>query len=67
MRPAPDFGGVVAPDAQRMFEHAIVGIDGGEGRRDALALERVLVDPDGKLPLATSSALPPRAVARICR
>ena len=39
-----------------MFESVIVGIDGPEGARDAVALARQLGSPDGRLTLATSSA-----------
>jgi nucleotide-binding universal stress UspA family protein len=35
-----------------MFKNALVGVDGGAGGRDALALALRLTDPDGKLTLA---------------
>ena len=35
-----------------MFKNVVVGVDGREGGRDAIALARVLCDPDGELTLA---------------
>jgi len=35
-----------------MFEHVIVGVDGNEGGRDAIALARLLASPDARLALA---------------
>ena len=35
-----------------MFKHIIVGVDGREGGRDAVALARLLVAVGGKLTLA---------------
>ena len=35
-----------------MFGRTIVGVDGSSGGRDAIALARQLVGPDGKLTLA---------------
>jgi nucleotide-binding universal stress UspA family protein len=35
-----------------MFEHIVVGVDGREGGRDAVALARLLVAPGGRLTLA---------------
>jgi nucleotide-binding universal stress UspA family protein len=35
-----------------MFKDVVVGIDGKEGGRDAIALAKVLCDPDGELTLA---------------
>ena len=35
-----------------MFNNVIVGVDGGEGGRDAIALARLLVSVDGRLTLA---------------
>jgi nucleotide-binding universal stress UspA family protein len=35
-----------------MFESVIVGVDGSQGGRDAIAFARQLVDPDGRLTLA---------------
>lgn len=35
-----------------MFDHVIVGIDGAEGGRDALALAKLLLHPDSELTLA---------------
>jgi nucleotide-binding universal stress UspA family protein len=39
-----------------MFEHLLVGIDGQQGGRDALALARVLLPARGRLTLATAYA-----------
>ena len=38
-----------------MFEHIVVGVDGREGGRDAVALARLLVAVGGKLTLAYMS------------
>lgn len=46
------------------FEYAIVGIDGRNGGRDAIALARMLLAPDGRLALANireGGLLPPSA------
>jgi nucleotide-binding universal stress UspA family protein len=34
-----------------MFRHVLVGVDGGNGGRDAVALAQRLVDPDGRVTL----------------
>jgi nucleotide-binding universal stress UspA family protein len=47
-----------------MFKHVLVGIDGGPGGRDAIALAQRLVEPDGRITLgnvygSVFSLLPP--------
>jgi nucleotide-binding universal stress UspA family protein len=44
-----------------MFKHIIVGVDGREGGRDAVALARLLVAVGGKLTLAYVVAPDPHA------
>src|SRR4029077_18348836 len=38
--------------ATEMFKNVVIGVDGRDGGRDAIALARVLCDPDGELTLA---------------
>src|SRR5690349_694254 len=35
-----------------MFKNVLIGVDGGESGRDAIALAKVLVDPHGELSVA---------------
>lgn len=42
-----------------MFDHLLVGVDGQQGGRDAVALVKLLLPPGGRLTLAT--VYPPRA------
>lgn len=48
-----------------MFGRTIVGVDGSSGGRDAIALARQLVGPDGKLTLAHVVAWGVRIARRI--
>lgn len=43
---------IAMPDAALMFKNVIVGVDDGQGGRDAIALARQLVDPGALLTLA---------------